>query len=234
MDPGLKSLEVMQNKFQAYCKVSTSRLSNLARYFSGLATIPQSKLVLHGGVFLATSLATLKKEVHCKLQKTYYTLQFRAATCNGFKIIHVIIAESRTELYFVQSLQVQKNCETRFKDGMFYFLQRTCNLPRNEIATRVAKKIALCKGGFSLMTEITRILAVNVRRQFFFVITTTTSTHCLVQNFQLICHMQRVNAKSQYNDSGSSRCSKWSNDRIVAVVKHCWLLVQGRSGCRER
>ena len=36
---------------------------------------------------------------------------------------------------------------------------------------------------------------------------------------------------SQYNDSGSSRCSKWPNDRIVAVVKHCWLLVQGRTGC---
>ena len=28
---------------------------------------------------------------------------------------------------------------------------------------------------------------------------------------------------SQYNDSGSSRCSKWPNDRMVAVVKHCWL-----------
>ena len=27
---------------------------------------------------------------------------------------------------------------------------------------------------------------------------------------------------SQYNDSGCSRCSKWPNDRTVAVVKHCW------------
>ena len=33
---------------------------------------------------------------------------------------------------------------------------------------------------------------------------------------------------------GSSRCSKWPNDRMVAVVKHCWLPVQGRRGCRER
>ena len=73
------------------------------------------------------------------------------------------------------------------------------------------------------MAEITRILAANIRRQFFFVITTTASTRCLVQNFQLICHLQRVNATSQYNDSGSSRCSKWPNGRIVAVVKHCWL-----------
>ena len=31
-----------------------------------------------------------------------------------------------------------------------------------------------------------------------------------------------------HDDSGSSRCSKWPNDRMVAVVKHCWLLVQGK------
>ena len=68
----------------------------------------------------------------------------------------------------------------------------------------------------------------------FFVITTTASTRCLVQNFQLICCSQRVNATSQYNDSGSSRCSKWPNDRMVAVVKHCWLLVQGTRACKER
>ena len=79
------------------------------------------------------------------------------------------------------------------------------------------------KGGFPVMAEITRILAVNICRQFFFV---TASTRCLVQNFQLICYSQRGNATSQYNDSGSSRCSKWPNDRIVAVVKHCRLLVQ--------
>ena len=75
------------------------------------------------------------------------------------------------------------------------------------------------------MVEITRILAANIRRQFFFVIITTASTLCLVQNFQLICYSQPVNATSQYNDSGSSRCSKWPNDRTVPVVKHCWLLV---------
>ena len=63
-------------------------------------------------------------------------------------------------------------------------------------------------GGFPTMAEITRTLAANIRRQFFFVITTTVSTHCLVQNFQLICCLQRVNEMSQYNDSGSSRCSK--------------------------
>ena len=92
----------------------------------------------------------------------------------------------------------------------------------------------LNKGGFPVMAEITRILAANIRRQFFFVITTTASTRYLVQNFQLICYSQRVNATSQYNDSGSSTCSKWPNDWMVAVVKHCWLLVQGKRGCRER
>ena len=84
------------------------------------------------------------------------------------------------------------------------------------------------------MAEITRILAPNIRRQFFFVIATTASTRCLVQNFELIWYSQRVNATSQYNDSGSSRCSKWPNDRMVAVVKLCWFLVQIRGGCRER
>ena len=61
------------------------------------------------------------------------------------------------------------------------------------------------------MAEITRILAANICKQFFFVISTAASTRCLVENFQLICYSQRVNATSQYNDSGSSRCSKWPN-----------------------
>ena len=80
------------------------------------------------------------------------------------------------------------------------------------------------------MAKITRILAANIVRNF----SLLSSTRNLVENFQLICYSQRVNATSQYNDSGSSRCSKWLNDRMVAVVKHFWLLVQGRRGCRER
>ena len=51
------------------------------------------------------------------------------------------------------------------------------------------------------MAEITRILAANIHRQFFFVTTTAASTRSLVQNFQLIRYSQRVNATSQYNDS---------------------------------
>ena len=59
------------------------------------------------------------------------------------------------------------------------------------------------------MAKITRILAANICRQFFFVINTAASTRCLVEKFQLICYSQRVNATSQYNDSGSSSCTKW-------------------------
>ena len=73
------------------------------------------------------------------------------------------------------------------------------------------------------MAEITRILAANIPRQFFFVMATAASTRCLVQNFQLISYSQRVNAR--HNDSGSSTCSKWLNDRMVTVVKHFWFLV---------
>ena len=39
------------------------------------------------------------------------------------------------------------------------------------------------------MVEITRTLAADIRRQFFFVITSTASTHRLVQNFQLIKYL---------------------------------------------
>ena len=58
------------------------------------------------------------------------------------------------------------------------------------------------------MAEITRTLAANIRRQFLFVVTTTASTRYLVQNFQLTCYSQRVNAMSLYNNCGSSTCSK--------------------------
>ena len=83
------------------------------------------------------------------------------------------------------------------------------------------------------MAEITRTLAANSYRQFFFVITTATSTRCLVQNFQLICYSQRVNAASQYNDGGSSTCSKWPNVRMVVVVKHCWILYKGEEAAEK-
>ena len=51
------------------------------------------------------------------------------------------------------------------------------------------------------MAKITRILAANICRQLFFVINTAASSRCLVENFQLICYSQRVNATSQYSDS---------------------------------
>ena len=74
------------------------------------------------------------------------------------------------------------------------------------------------QGGFPVMAEITPILAVNTRRQLFFVITTTVSTRCFIGNFQQICYSQRVNATSQYDDNSSSSFSKWPNDQMFEVV----------------
>ena len=45
------------------------------------------------------------------------------------------------------------------------------------------------------MAETTRKLAASTRWQFFFVASTTVSTRCLVQNFQLICYSQRVHTR---------------------------------------
>ena len=84
------------------------------------------------------------------------------------------------------------------------------------------------------MAKITRILAANVCRQFFFVVNTAASTRCLVEKIQLICYSQRVNATLQYNDSGSSSCTKWPNGRMVAVVTSCWLLICTRKKRLQR
>ena len=70
----------------------------------------------------------------------------------------------------------------------------------------------LCSGGFPVMAKITRMLAANTRRQFFFV----TFHHCLIDNFQLICYLQRENATWQYVDSGSSSFSNWPNERSIS------------------
>ena len=64
---------------------------------------------------------------------------------------------------------------------------------------------------------------------------TTASTRCLVQNFQLICYSQRVNATRHNTTTWQFEMFKMAEPGgIVAVVKHCWHLVKGRRGCRER
>ena len=50
------------------------------------------------------------------------------------------------------------------------------------------------------MAKITRILAANICRQFFFVTNTAASTHCLAENFQLIYYSQRVSATKMTGD----------------------------------
>ena len=78
------------------------------------------------------------------------------------------------------------------------------------------------KGGFPVMAETTRKLAASTRWQFFFFASTTASTRCLVQNFQLICYSQRVNAMSQYNNvvvrdvqNGRTRCDGCSGETLL-------------------
>ena len=97
-------------------------------------------LVSDGAILLTACLATLEKKSIASC-KSCYTLQSWAATCNGFKTIHAIFAESKTEFYFVKSLQAHKSYETSCKEDMlhaatyvqlvsqccraqFYFLQR--------------------------------------------------------------------------------------------------------------
>ena len=44
------------------------------------------------GCILSCNLSrNVEKEIHCKLQKTCYTLQARAGTCNGSEKIHAIV-----------------------------------------------------------------------------------------------------------------------------------------------
>ena len=83
------------------------------------------------------------------------------------------------------------------------------------------------------MAKITRILGVNICRQFFFVINTAAGTRCLDQNFQLICYSQRVNATSQYNDwefrmfKMAERSDGCSGETLLALCTR-------KKGCRER
>ena len=90
-------------------------------------------LALHGVICVAICLATLEKEIHCKLQKSCYTLQSRAANCNGFKLVRAIVEKSRNELHFVQSLQAQKNCQTSCRESML--------LAANYFATSLQHKL---------------------------------------------------------------------------------------------
>ena len=84
------------------------------------------------------------------------------------------------------------------------------------------------RGEFPVMAKLTRILAANIPRQLFFVIITTASTRCLVQNFRLICYSQRVNATSQYN--GRGRTIGWLQWWNIAGSSY----KEEERGCTER
>ena len=84
------------------------------------------------------------------------------------------------------------------------------------------------------MAEITRIVAANIPRQIFLCYYNYSEYSLLGSIFSTNLLFAASTCTSQYKESGSSRCSKWPNDWMVAAVKHYWLLVQGRRGCREK
>ena len=113
--------------------------------------------MLHDEIFLETCLATVEKEIHCKLQKTRYTLQSRAATCNRFKTIHVIIAESRTELYFV-IFASPKNLREKLQKGHV----TRCNPPATCLITLLQHKLQRKLHHVTLAAESVLLLATIV------------------------------------------------------------------------
>ena len=68
----------------------------------GGGQIPQSKLVVHGASFMQpVSQSWDEKSIaSCRSYGTHCNLELQ--TCNSFKAINAIVAESRTDLYFVQ------------------------------------------------------------------------------------------------------------------------------------
>ena len=90
----------------------------------------------------------MQKEIHCKLQKTCYTLQSRAATCNLFK------TNSTQSLAKAEPSSTLCNCckpkkvPRQIAKRACYMLQPTCNFSRNAIETQVAKKIASCNTSY--------------------------------------------------------------------------------------
>ena len=72
------------------------------------------------------------------------------------------------------------------------------------------------------MAEITRILAANVPGQIFLCYYNYSEYSLLGSKFSTNLLFPASKCTSQYNGSGRLRCPKWPNDRMVAVVKHCW------------
>ena len=60
------------------------------------------------------------------------TLHVAISGCSlqWFQKIFAIVAKIRTEPFFVESLQIQKGCETSWREGLLHastYLQRHCN-----------------------------------------------------------------------------------------------------------
>ena len=92
--------------------------------------------MLHDVVFLATCLATLEKEIHCKWQKTCYKVQSPAATCK-FK------TNSMQSLQKVEpSCTLCDCCKPKMlQDKLQRWHVRCSNLPAAFLATPLQHKL---------------------------------------------------------------------------------------------
>ena len=120
-----------------------------------------------------------------------------------FDFIHCINLLSYTQFVEVLVIKIQYNTMPKtlqFEGHLLLLGESPIDASLGVLVTRIHVKIMLnvlkgwnfaqmellsCKGGFPVTAEITRILAANIRRQFFFVITATASARCLVENFQI-------------------------------------------------
>ena len=94
--------EIQRAKFVGRLQRVTCPVCNSSHNFVLGCNVAQNQLVLHHAIFLENCLATLEKDISCKLQKTCYTLQSRAASCNELKKFHAIKSLQKGEPSSIQ------------------------------------------------------------------------------------------------------------------------------------
>ena len=85
---------------------------------------------------LVSKIFRKKSMASCRRHVTRRNLELQLA-CNDSKNVFAIVAKSRTELCFLQSLQAKKVARQVAKRAC-WTLQRTCNLSRNPTATQLS------------------------------------------------------------------------------------------------
>ena len=140
---------VLQDRLQVDCSVYHARLATYLATFLGLQRWHKVNWC-YTVQFFSQRVSQCWKKIHCKLQKSCYTLQFRAATCNGFQNNACNRCRKRTKLYFLQSLQGQKSCEKSCKEGMLH----ATNLPGTSFAMPLQHKLQKYLDRVTLVVEL--------------------------------------------------------------------------------